>query len=80
MEDRTRCKKAERTRVPDNPYSDYNPTLLARLADLPLDDPLQLSDFDPYTLPIGYNSYITLDCILVILGSGGRTPQASQGS
>ena len=63
-----------------DPYPDYDPTLTARLINLPADDPLQLSDFDPYTLPIGYDSYTTLDSALVIPGSHSRTPLASQGS
>ena len=64
----------------DDPCSNYDPTLTARLINLPADDLLQLSDFDPYTLPIGYDSYATLDSVLVVLGSRGGTPLASQGS
>ena len=60
-----------------DPYPDYNPILTARLINLPTNNLLQLSDFDPYTLPIGYNSYATLDSVLVILGLYSGTPLAS---
>ena len=68
------------SRSVENPCPDYDPTLTARLINLPADNPLQLSNFDSYTLPIGYDSYATLDSVLVILGSHSRTPLASQGS
>ena len=82
VEERVRQEEAERllARSTKDPYPDYDPTLLARLATLPADDPLQLSDFNPYALPMGYDSYSTLDSVLVVLGSNSGTPPASQGS
>ena len=59
---------------------DYNPTLLIYLYKLPLNNLFQLSNFNPYTLPIGYNSYVTLDSALVIPDSNSKTPLVSQGS
>ena len=66
-EERVRQEKAERLLLQStkDPCPDYDPTLLARLADLPADDLLWLSDFDPYTLPVGYNSYAALDSSVV---------------
>ena len=64
----------------EDPYSDYDPTLIARLIGLPTNDLLQLSDFDPYILPIGYYSYATLDSVIVTQGSSSETPLVSQGN
>ena len=61
-----------------DPYSDYDSTLIARLTGLPANDPLQLSDFNPYVLPIGYYSYATLDSIIATQGLSSETPLTSQ--
>ena len=75
-------QEAERLleRSTKDPYPDYDPTLLARLAGLPADNLIQLSDFDSYALPIGYNSYATLDSMIVTQGLNSKTPLASQGN
>ena len=81
-EERACQKETERLLLQSikDPYPDYNPTLTARLINLPTNNLFQLSNFDSYTLPIGYNSYAILDSALVIPGLYSRTSLASQGS
>ena len=64
----------------EDPYSDYNPSLIARLADLPADNLFQLSDFDSYVLLVGYYSYAALDSVIATQGSNSETPLVSQGN